>query len=338
MGEGTSLKGKDILQNLVAEGRPQAAGPTSAPPMRTSGAVKAMGLGLDRLTAEAAEARLLREQLANSEATQEFDPHLFDPSIVRDRIPSANDPKFVELKAAIEKNGQQIAIIGRPHPQTPGRYQIAAGHRRCRVALELGRKVKAVIRHLTDREMIILQGQENGPREDLTFIERARFALQSENQGLDRDGIADALSVDKPEVSRLLTVAQILGEDRIVVLGPAPKVGRPRWLKLAAGLEQEGALAELDALIKTDEFQAADSDKRFAIALGVLGTHKQVKKRRLSAPTGVAWLETKGRTTRLVCDDEGFSHFLRRRLPGLLEEFKASPEAAVTKSEEGGSH
>lgn len=332
------MKGKDILQSLVAEGRPQAAGPTAAPPMRTSGAVKAMGLGLDRLTAEASEARSLREQLANIETTQEFDPDLFEPSIVRDRISSTNDPKFDELKAAIEKNEQQIAIVARPHPQMPGRYQIAAGHRRCRVASELGRKVKAVIRQLTDREMIILQGQENGPREDLTFIERARFAFQSEIQGMDRDGIADALTIDKPEVSRLLTVAQTLGEERIMVLGPAPKVGRPRWLKLAAGLEQDGALAELDALIRTEEFQAADSDKRFALALNVVGTFQQVKKRRLNALTRVAWLETKGRTTRLVCGNEGFSNFLQRRLPDLLEEFKASPEASSRKSEGGGKH
>lgn len=332
------MKGKHILQSLVAEGKPMQAAGNAAPAMRTSGAVKAMGLGLDRLTTEAAEAKLLREQLASIEATQELDPSLFDPSIVRDRIALKMDPVFESLKAAIAENGQQIAIVGRPHPDVAGRYQIAAGHRRCKVAMELGRKVKAIIRPLTDREMMILQGQENGPREALTFIERARFALNSERSGQDRDDIASALSIDKPEVSRLLTVAQIVGEDLMLEIGPARKVGRPRWLKLVASLEQAGTRTALDALIETDVFQAADSDKRFALALEAIGTLRQVKKRRLNTQSRIAWLETKGTTTRLVCGDTGFSTFLQRRLPQLLEEFEASPEARITTSTEGGKH
>src|SRR5690606_35044867 len=139
------------------------------------------------------------------EATQEFDPNLFSPSIVSDRIPSANDARFHELRAAIQENGQQIPIIARQDPAEEGRYQIAAGHRRWRVAQELGLGLKAIIRKLSDQEMVILQGQENGPREDLSFIERARFAMHMESRGFDRGTLSAALSVDKPEVSRLLT-------------------------------------------------------------------------------------------------------------------------------------
>jgi ParB family chromosome partitioning protein len=320
-------RGRDILQGLVAAGKPDRPIDGPFPQARPSGAVKAMSLGLDRLSAEAAQAKALREELASRETTQELDPALFNPSIVSDRIPSTSDGRFQELKAAIAENGQQIPIIARPHPTEEGRYQIAAGHRRWRVAQELGLSLKAIIRKLSDQEMVILQGQENGPREDLTFIERARFAMQMEGRGFDRDTLSAALNVDKPEVSRLLTVAQALGEDLIMAIGPAPKIGRPRWLQLVKGLEQTGARDELSELLASSAFETADTDERFALALQAVGPAKRTAKRRPVSSDRVAWVEKKGGNIRLVSDNASFASFLERRLPTLLEEFKGSPEA-----------
>lgn len=321
-------RGRDILQGLVAAGKPTRPADGTLPQARPAGAVKAMSLGLDRLSSEAAQARALREELASRETTQELDPALFSPSIVSDRIPSASDSRFQELKTAITENGQQIPIIARPHPTEEGRFQIAAGHRRWRVAQDLGVSLKAIIRKLSDQEMVILQGQENGPREDLTFVERARFAMQMESRGFERDTLAAALSVDKPEVSRLLTVAQALGEDLILAIGPAPKIGRPRWLQLVKGLKEAAAARDdLNELVASSSFQAADTDERFALALQTVGAVKQVAKRRPASSERVAWVEKKGRNFRLVSDNASFAAFLQRRLPTLLEEFKGSPEA-----------
>ena len=331
-------RGRDILQGLVAAGKPSRPAEGSLPQARPSGAVKAMSLGLDRLSSEAAQAKALREELASRETTQELDPDLFKPSIVSDRIPSTSDRHLQELKAAIAENGQQIPIIARPHPTEEGRYQIAAGHRRWRVAQELGQSLKAIIRKLSDQEMVILQGQENGPREDLTFVERSRFAMQMEGRGFDRDTLSAALSVDKPEVSRLLTVAQALGEDLIVAIGPAPKIGRPRWLRLVKGLERAGARDELNKVVASSTFEAADTDQRFTLALQAVGTVKRSSKRRPVSSDRVAWLEKKGGNIRLVSDNAGFASFLQRRLPTLLEEFKGSPEANSSATAKGGKH
>ncbi|MEI9425952.1 plasmid partitioning protein RepB [Mesorhizobium sp. Cs1299R1N1] len=320
-------RGRDILQGLVAAGKPSRPAEGLLPQVRPAGAVKAMSLGLDRLSAEAAQAKALREELASRETTQELDPALFSPSIVSDRIPSRSDSRFQELKAAIAENGQQIPILARPHPTEVGRYQIAAGHRRWRVAQELELGLKAIIRKLSDQEMVILQGQENGPREDLTFVERARFAMQMESRGFDRDTLSAALSVDKPEVSRLLTVAQALGEDLIVAIGPAPKIGRPRWLQLVKGLEQTRARDELRELVSSSAFEAADTDERFTLALRAVGMVKPTAKRRPVSSDRVAWVEKKGGHIRVVSDNASFASFLQRRLPTLLEEFRSSPEA-----------
>lgn len=331
-------RGRDILQGLVAAGKPSRPAEGSLPQARPSGAVKAMSLGLDRLTAEAAQAKVLRDELASRETTQELDPNLFAPSIVSDRIPSTTDVRFQELKAAIAENGQQIPIIARAHPTDEGHYQIAAGHRRWRVAQELGRPLKAIIRQLSDQEMVILQGQENGPREDLSFIERARFAMQMETRGFDRDTLAAALNVDKPEVSRLLTVAQALGEDLIMAIGPAPKVGRPRWLQLAKALEYPGARGQLSEAVSSEQFETADSDRRFALALEVVGTSKRLAKRRPASSERVAWIEKKGGKTRLVSENTGFASFLQRRLPDLLKEFGESAEGKSATSQKGATH
>ena len=331
-------RGRDILQGLVAAGRPTRPAGEALPQARPAGAVKAMSLGLDRLSAEAAQARALREELASRETTQELDPALFSPSIVADRISSASDGRFQDLKVAIAENGQQIPVIARPHPDEAGRFQIAAGHRRWRVAQELGIDLKAIIRRLSDQEMVILQGQENGPREDLTFVERARFAMQMDGHGFDRDTLSAALSVDKPEVSRLLTVAQALGEELMLAIGPAPKIGRPRWLQLVKGLEQAGAREELETLATSSAFAEVDTDRRFALALEVVGAVKQMTKRRPVNPDRVAWIEKKGGNTRLVSGDPGFSIFLQRRLPALVEEFRASPEAKASPRSKGATH
>lgn len=320
-------RGRDILQGLVAAGKPLRPADGTLPQARPAGAVKAMSLGLDRLSAEAAQARALREELASRETTQELDPALFSPSIVADRIASTSDGNFQALRAAIAENGQQIPIIARPHPTDEGRFQIAAGHRRWRVAQDLGLGLKAIIRKLSDQEMVILQGQENGPREDLTFIERARFAMQMEGRGFDRDTLSAALSVDKPEVSRLLTVAQALGEELILAIGPAPKIGRPRWLQLVKGLEQAGARDALKELTSSAAFEAADSDGRFTLALQAVGTAKRAARRRPVSADRIAWVEKKGGNIRLVSDNSGFASFLQRRLPALIEEFNGSPEA-----------
>jgi len=97
---------------------------------------------------------------------------------------------------------------------------------------ELGRPVRAVIRNLSDDELVVAQGKENGEREDLSFIERARYGTLLEDRNFKRDTIMAALSVDKTELSRLISVYRAIPTELIDAIGPAPKVGRRRWMEL----------------------------------------------------------------------------------------------------------
>ena len=53
---------------------------------------------------------------------------------------------------------------------------IVFGHRRAKVARDLGDAVRAVVKPLADIDHVIAQGQENTARADLSFIEKSLFA------------------------------------------------------------------------------------------------------------------------------------------------------------------
>ena len=326
------MKGKDILRDLAAAGHPLAPQPRPEA-AKAAGAVRAMNLGLDRLTSEAARARELQQAIAHGQTVIEIDPALVDPSFVADRIPSTDDPAFAALRASIEANGQQVPVLVRPHPQAKGRYQAAYGHRRVRVAAELGRPIKAIVRELGDADLVIAQAQENGPRLDLSFIERALFASRLEARDFSREMIGKALGVDQPEVSRLLSVSQRVPDDIILAIGPAPKVGRPRWVALAELLDGEDARGRARALLDDATFKALETNARFqAVQTAAARTEAAGDRRRkLTDGTGreLGHLEASRNGLKLAIRDRRFARFIESRLPDLVTAFSASEAEAA---------
>ncbi|EHS51787.1 plasmid partitioning protein RepB [Rhizobium sp. PDO1-076] len=258
------MKGRDILKGMVGKTDQTAHDtPSISHTHRPTGAVRAMNLSLGKLGEEAAAAKSLRESLASGQKVVEIDPGLVEMSFIRDRIPVENDIELEALKLSIGESGQQVPILVRPHPSKANTYQAAYGHRRLRASLDLAISVKAIVRHLTDEELVLAQGQENGARVDLSYIERALFAYRMQEHGFDRDTIAKALATDKPETSRLLQVAQTIDPEIILAIGPAPRVGRPRWLALAEKLKQDTAVIKARAAVASSTFSAEDTNKRF---------------------------------------------------------------------------
>jgi ParB family transcriptional regulator, chromosome partitioning protein len=321
------MKGRDVLREMLGAGKPKVPDVPAMP--LTSAPVKAVNLGLQALSDEAAAAKALRAALATGEKIVEIDPALIDTSFVIDRIPADTDPDFEKLKNAMLVHGQQVPILVRPHPDSPKRYQAAYGHRRLRAAQELGRPIKAIVRSLTDAELVVAQGQENNERRDLSFIERAQFASNLDQRKFDRDTIAAALGVDKPELSRLLSVANALGIKLIMAIGPAPKAGRPRWLLLAGNMTDADAKEAALCALETDAFRNAETNVRFNIILAAVQNSKstiQASRNPLSTPSGrrVAWIERTRKSLRLVIDELAFVSFLEHRIPELLCEFEST--------------
>ena len=107
--------------------------------------------------------------------------------------------------------------------------------------------MKAIVRALSDDELIIAQGVENSAREDLSFIERAVFALRLE----DRRAQPRSHSTGARHRSGGGLQTHFRGEavpnDLILAIGKAPKIGRGRWQEFAEALQDKSALKRAQA-------------------------------------------------------------------------------------------
>ena len=192
------MKRRDALKEMLApiSERPVPDPHLSRVPVKP-GALKSMGLSLQNLSDEAESAHALRERLEAGEVVIEIDPQSIVPSFIRDRLAEFPTNDVSDLEVSIAESGQQVPILVRPSPQIDGQYQVAYGHRRVEACRRLGRPVKAIVRRLTDQELVTAQGKENLEREDLSFIERAIFAARLEDRGFDRSVLMAALGVHK---------------------------------------------------------------------------------------------------------------------------------------------
>ncbi|QWW72320.1 plasmid partitioning protein RepB [Rhizobium sp. WYJ-E13] len=275
----------------------------------------------------------LKQRIAEGALPVELNTDLIDPSPFSDRFSDQDTAAIEALKASIEEHGQEIPILVRPHPASPGRYQIAYGHRRLRVASELGRPVKAYVRNLDDQRLVVAQGIENSAREDLSFIERATFAQRLEGAGFQRALIQAALSVDKAEVSKLIAVAQALPDWIVAAIGRGPKIGRGRWQELAELVKQPGSEAKARKAIDHKTFAHKDAEARLKAIVQALKEIEKPKRTETAVPdvaksadgTEIARLSISARHCKIEMSrerDEAFAAFLMARLPDLYASFK----------------
>jgi ParB family transcriptional regulator, chromosome partitioning protein len=314
----------DLLTPLTATSEPAEA---QNPERTGTGAVRLFGRSLDKLAREVASAEDLRTQLAGGMQVVELETAIVERAPVVDRLTQTEDEAFQALVKSIETHGQQVPILVRPHPKDPDRYQVAYGNRRLAAAQALGLKVRAVIRALTDAELVIAQGKENTERRDLSFIEKALFALNIEEAGYDRATIIAALSVDKTEAARFLAVARSIPRELIHAIGPAPKAGRPRWMELSELLKGKGVTVK--RVLAEPGFAQADTDTRFSRLHAALSSKD-------SKGDASTWLDPQGRPvvkierratkTYLTVDEKlapNFGSYLEEKLGELYAGFSS---------------
>lgn len=311
------------------------AGAEAPRPLVRSGAVGAMGRSLGRIANAADEARAL---MAAGDTVVELDPGVVDPSFIADRLVPGGDD-IADLVELIRHHGQQVPILVRPHPDRAGRYQIAYGHRRLRAVIALGRPIRAVIKALSDADLVVAQGQENAARTDLSYIERALFAVSLEDRGFDRATVMSALAMEKTQLSRLIAIGRAVPAALVNAIGPAPKTGRPRWSALVEALSRSDAEAILDAALNRQDFRSLDSDSRFGRVLAALTAAPRPERGGLVSawknPVGqvVVRIDQNARRTNLTVDERiepSFGAFLIERLPDLYEAFQAREKKGVS--------
>ncbi|WP_298962161.1 plasmid partitioning protein RepB [uncultured Methylobacterium sp.] len=262
----------------------------------------------------------------------EIDPDLCDPSAIADRVPDATDAAFAAFVEQIRDEGQHTPILVRRHPSAAGRYEIAYGRRRTRAARAIGRPVRALVRELSDADLLVAQGSENLAREDLSYIERAHFARNMERAGVAREVILKAMGVHRPDLANYLAVADSIPEAVIAAIGPAPKIGRPRWLTLADRIRTAGR-DRIDAALASPALAGRTSDERFAVILAALAAAPKAaarpKAETVKDSRGVkfARVERSAAGLRVTVEDAaepGFGEYLAGRLPELIAAYRAS--------------
>jgi len=190
-------------------------------------------------------------------------PDMIDNAGIRDRLDDDAEG-IAALAESIRDYGQQVPVLLRHSPNYEGRYEVVYGRRRVSALKLLGQPVKAMIRNLNDRELVIAQGQENTARKDLSFIEKVNFARAMRDEGFDRKIICDALQIDKTLISRMLSIADAVPLPLMRAIGTAPGIGRDRWSALAARLKGR----RIDDVLPLAE--GATSDIRFEAVLASL--------------------------------------------------------------------
>ena len=123
--------------------------------------------------------------------------------------------KLHELAQSIKENGVIQPIIVRQSPVIG--YEILAGERRYRASLLAGlTSIPAVVKQLSDKEMMVQSIIENLQRENLNPIEEARAYESLVEKGFTHAEIADKMGKSRPYISnsiRLLSLPeQIISE------------------------------------------------------------------------------------------------------------------------------
>lgn len=285
---------------------------------------------------ELREKATLADQQVPGDTIIELDPEIVDASFVSDRM-GVDDDAYQELLQAIRERGQDTPVQVRPHPTSDGRYQIVFGHRRVRAARDLGVKVRAVVKTVSDVDHVIAQGQENSARENLSFIERAMFAQRLIDLSYERSTVQTALAIDAPMLTRMLSVSGRVPADVVNSIGAAKSVGRDRWTDFAQQIERPATLELVRALVNEPRFLSLESDLRFELLSKKIKTSATPSKRRQAASEWRAGdssvrAEFKGGgksfSIALKSNDAGrFGRYITENLDRLHQEFLTSIKA-----------
>ncbi len=164
-----------------------------------------------------------------------------------------------ELAASIATRGVIQPIIVRPHPDGQG-FQLVAGERRWRAAQKARlHEIPALVRTLSDREVMALALIENLQREDLNPVEEARaYQRLAEEEGMIQVDIAKMVEKSRSHIAnmqRLTTlpdpVLDLVEQGKLSVGHVRALIGRDDAVQIAEIAVQEGlSVREVELLTR----------------------------------------------------------------------------------------
>ncbi len=182
-------------------------------------------------------------------ASNPFQPRMtFDSADLRD------------LQESLKASGLLQPVTVRPSPKGQG-FQLIAGERRLRAATELGWQViPAIVRDMSDQEMLTLALVENLQRSDLNPIEEAEGYNQLiENFGYTQLDIADMVGKNRSTVANVLRMLHLPAQVRELVQNGKLTSGQARPL---LGLDGEARILSFAKMAVERGWSAREVERR----------------------------------------------------------------------------
>ena len=189
-----------------------------------------------------------------------------------------------DLVASMKESGVlQPIVVRRVSPAGgagPG-FELIAGERRLRAAKEAGLDtVPAVIRDVSEDDMLALALVENVQRDDLNAMELARgYSLLIKKFGLKQDEVAARMGVSRPAVANTLRLLELPQSVQEMVHAGKLTAGHARAI-LSVGDEEDrlalaGEILDRGLAVREAELRAATVDASGAAAPRASGTDER---------------------------------------------------------------
>nr|WP_221269923.1 ParB/RepB/Spo0J family partition protein [Deinococcus budaensis] len=150
---------------------------------------------------------------------------------------------LAELAQSIREKGVLQPLLVRPRGEN---FEIVAGERRWRASQLAGLgEVPALIRDLGDREALEIAIIENLQREDLGPLEEARAYQALLDQGLNQEGVAQAVGKGRSTVSNALRLLSLPGDALRALETGEISAGHARAVLAQPERDRGWALAEI---------------------------------------------------------------------------------------------
>ncbi|TZE80754.1 ParB/RepB/Spo0J family partition protein [Calorimonas adulescens] len=179
-------------------------------------------------------------------------------------IPNENQPRKdfdEEALASLTESVRQYGVL-QPILVTPtdGGYRIVAGERRYRAAKAAGlEKIPAVVRTITEEEVMELALIENLQREDLNPIEEARaYRTLMEEYSLTQEEIAKIIGKSRPAIANSLRLLNLEPRVREFVEAGRLSAGHAKAL---LGVENPAKQYEVALKVMNEDLSVRETEK-----------------------------------------------------------------------------
>jgi ParB family chromosome partitioning protein len=202
-----------------------------------------------------------------------------------------NADELASLTESVRVQGVLQPILVRSHPAAPERYQIVAGERRFRAAMQAGlTEIPTILRAMDDSDAAVVALVENLQRQDLNAIEEAEgYQRLLVDFGLTHEALGYAVSKSRSHIGntvRLLRLPESVlrdvrsgslssGHARALINAPNPEALADQVLKRGLSVRQTELLVNKAVAARgeprrpaTGKLDVADLERRITEAIG----------------------------------------------------------------------